>query len=61
MINDPIHGTIHMERQKTSNPMLDARKEVEALGYLTSETAVRVRQQGMDPADLERRLLDGNI
>lgn len=35
-----------------------ARKEVEALGYLTTNTAIALRNRGVDPAAFERRALD---
>ncbi|WP_159953228.1 hypothetical protein [Rhizobium sp. 18065] len=35
-----------------------ARKEVEALGYLTGQTAQALRSSGVDPAAFERRALD---
>jgi len=38
-----------------------ARKEVEALGYLTSQTAMALRSSGVDPAAFERRVLDSAI
>lgn len=61
--HDPLHGTLHMEKE--TDPRIDARlqarKEVEALGYMTADTAIRIRSLGMCPADLERRLLDGAV
>ncbi len=64
LTHDPLHGTAHMEKVSScpiADARLQARKEVEALGYLTSETAIRIRSLGMDPATLERRLLDGAV